>query len=140
VDQVMSWIAGFKKFLLRGNIVELAIAFVIGGAFAAVVTSFVTNMITPLLAIPGNTDFQALTFSIGGGIFKYGAFINSVVAFVGIAAAVYFVVVKPMEVIEARRAASPGPPTTRACPECLSDIPVKATRCAFCTAQVTPTA
>lgn len=140
MDQLKVWIDGFRKFLLRGNIIELAIAFVIGGAFAALVTSFVTNLITPLLAIPGHTDFGFLSFTIGGGIFKYGAFINALVSFVSIAAAIYFVVVVPMAKVEARRATAPPAPTTRPCPECLSEIPLKASRCAFCTAQVTPAA
>ncbi len=140
MDQVMAWIAGFRKFLLRGNVVDLAIAVVIGGAFGAVVQSFVKNILLQLIAIPGHTDFTFLSFTIGGGVFKYGAFIGDVITFIAIAAAVYFAVVVPMQALEARRTAPAAGPTTRSCPECLSDIPMAARRCAFCTAPVTPTA
>jgi large conductance mechanosensitive channel len=140
VDQVMVWIAGFRKFLLRGNVVDLAVAVVIGGAFGVVVQSFVKNILLQLIAIPGHTDFTFLSFTIGGGVFRYGVFIGDVITFVAVAAAVYFVVVVPMQALEARRTAPAAGPTTRACPECLSDIPMAAKRCAFCTAEVTPIA
>jgi large conductance mechanosensitive channel len=93
----------FKAFLMRGNVVDLAVAIVIGTAFAALVNSFVTNILTPILAIPGETDFGALDFEIGGGVFRYGAFINSVIAFIGIAAAVFFFVVRPLNALAERR-------------------------------------
>ncbi|HEY2705581.1 MAG TPA: large conductance mechanosensitive channel protein MscL [Candidatus Dormibacteraeota bacterium] len=140
MDQVMVWIAGFRKFLLRGNVVDLAVAVVIGGAFGVVVQSFVKNILLQLIAIPGHTDFTFLSFTIGGGVFRYGVFIGDVITFVAVAAAVYFVVVVPMQALEARRTAPAAGPTTRACPECLSDIPMAAKRCAFCTAEVTPIA
>jgi large conductance mechanosensitive channel len=136
----MKWLTGFREFVMRGNILDLAIAFVIGVAFAAVVTSLVKNLITPILAIPGHTDFSFLEFTIGGGHFRYGAFLNDVISFIAIAAAIYFIVVVPIQGLQARRAAAPAAPTTRACPECVSDISLKATRCPFCTAVVVPLA
>jgi large conductance mechanosensitive channel len=125
----------FKAFLLRGNVVDLAVAVVIGIAFGAVIAALVADIITPLIAaIFGSHDFSALTFTINNSTFLYGAFINAVVAFVLVAAAIFFVVVKPMNALNARRA--PTAATTRPCPECLSEIPLEARRCAFCTAEV----
>jgi large conductance mechanosensitive channel len=127
----------FKAFLLRGNVVDLAVAVVIGTAFGAVVTAFVADLITPLIAaIGGNQDFSTLKFEINNSQFLYGAFINALISFVLIAAAVFFFVVKPVNALAARRQGEGGPPTTRPCPECLSEIPIAASRCAFCTAEV----
>ena len=127
----------FKVFLFRGNIVDLAVAVVIGLAFGAVISALVADIITPLIAaIFGSHDFSALTFTINGSRFLYGAFINAVISFVLIAAAVFFVVVKPMNAMAARRAKDEPAPTTRDCPECLSEIPLAAKRCRFCTAEV----
>jgi large conductance mechanosensitive channel len=130
----------FKTFLMRGNLVELAVAIVIGLAFAAVVTSFVENIITPLIAaIGGEQDFSALTFEINDSVFRYGALINAVLSFLIIAAVVFFLVIKPVNaLIERSRREEPPDPTVRKCPECVSEIPAHATRCAFCTTQVTP--
>jgi large conductance mechanosensitive channel len=127
----------FKAFLLRGNVVDLAVAVVIGTAFGVVVTAFVTDLITPLIAaIGGNRDFSALKFTINSSEFLYGAFINAVISFVLIAAAVFFLVVRPVNALSARRRHEESPPTVRPCPECLSEIPLAARRCAFCTAEV----
>jgi large conductance mechanosensitive channel len=128
----------FREFLLRGNLVDTAIGIVIGLAFAAVVTAFVADLVTPLIAaIFGKPDFSSLTFTINGSHFLYGAFINAVLSFVAIAAAVYFFVVKPVNSLRERRSAElPLDVPTHPCPECLSDIPVAAHRCAFCTAEV----
>ena len=127
----------FKAFLLRGNVVDLAVAVVIGTAFGVVVTAFVADLITPLIAaIGGNQDFSALKFEINSSQFLYGAFINAVISFVLIAAAVFFFVVKPVNALAARRRQEETPPSIRPCPECLSEIPVAARRCAFCTAEV----
>ena len=124
----------FKEFLLRGNVVDLAVAVVVGAAFGALVTSFVANILTPLIAIPGETDFSRLTFEIGGGVFTYGRFINALVAFLLITAAVFFFVVKPINALMALRKTEPDvASTTKQCPECLSSIPAEARRCAFCT-------
>ena len=129
----------FKAFVFRGNIVDLAVAVVIGIAFGAVITALVADIITPLIAaIFGSHDFSALTFTINNSTFLYGAFINAVISFVLIAAAVFFVVVKPMNAMAARRTKEEPAATTRDCPECLSEIPLAAKRCRFCTAEVRP--
>jgi large conductance mechanosensitive channel len=130
---------GLKEFMLRGNVVGLAVAFVIGGAFGVLVQGFVKDIITPLLAIPGSgQDFSSYTFTIGHGTFHYGDVINLVIAFVVIAAAIYFALVVPMAKLEERRAGPATEAPTRECPECLSKIPSAAHRCAFCTAPSAP--
>ncbi|MBV8256878.1 MAG: large conductance mechanosensitive channel protein MscL [Actinobacteria bacterium] len=128
----------FRQFLLRGNVVDLAVAVVIGAAFGAVVTALVADLITPLIAaIGGKQDFSNLTFTIHHSRFLYGSFVNALLAFVTIAAAVFFLVVKPVNALMARRRTeAPVDQTTRQCPECLSEIPKAARRCAFCTAEV----
>ena len=130
---------GFKKFLFRGNVVDLAVAVVIGAAFGAVVTSFVANVLTPLIAaIAGKPDFSDLSFTVNNSKIAYGLFFNALISFLLIAAAVYFFVVAPMNayVERRRRGEAPQDPTTKKCPECLSEIPIAAKRCAFCTAAV----
>lgn len=127
---------GFKEFVLRGNVLDLAIAVVIGGAFGAVVTALVKDLITPLIgAIVGKPDFSALVVTVNGSAFLIGDFLNAVLAFFLIAAAVYLFVVAPMNAWNARRLRGEAPvdPTTRKCPECLSEVPIAARRCAFCT-------
>ena len=126
---------GFRTFLLRGNVVDLAIAVVIGVAFTAVVTAFVKDLVTPLIAaLGGKPDFAGLYFAINKSRFLYGDFINGIVAFLIIAAVVYFLVVIPYTAMVARsRKEPPADPTTKKCPECLSEIPKDARRCAFCT-------
>jgi large conductance mechanosensitive channel len=131
----------FKEFLLRGNVVDLAVGIVIGVAFGVVITSFVAAFLTPLIAlIAGKADLSKLVFTVGsypGTDFPYGAFLNALIAFVLIAAAVFFLVIKPVNALMARRKTEPQvDSTTRVCPECLSSIPVAARRCAFCTAEV----
>jgi large conductance mechanosensitive channel len=127
----------FKDFLLRGNVVDLAVAVVIGAAFGAVVTSLVANIITPVVGMVFSSDFGELDFTINDSVFRYGLFFNALIAFVLIAAAVFFLVVKPVNALMARFKTEPDVDTpTRDCPECLSSIPVAARRCAFCTAQV----
>ena len=128
----------FKQFLLRGNVVDLAVAVVIGAAFGAVVTALVADLLTPVIAaIFGKHDFSALTFTINGSTFRYGAFLNAVIAFVSIAAAVFFFVVRPINALMRRRRTEPVDPTTKTCPECLSEIPLEARRCAYCTTVLT---
>lgn len=127
----------FKTFILRGNVLDLAIAVVIGAAFGAVVTALVKDLITPIIAIPGRHDFSTLKFTIRKSSFLYGDFINAVIAFLSIAAAVFFFVVRPVNALMARRKTEPDVlSTTRDCPYCLSSIPIAASRCAFCTADV----
>jgi large conductance mechanosensitive channel len=128
---------GFREFVLRGNVVDLAVAVVIGGAFGAVVAAFVKDLLTPLIAaIAGKPDFSALTFTVNNSKFLYGDFINALLSFLLVAAAVYFFVVVPMRAWTARFARPGPPPATRPCPECLSEMPVAARRCAHCTAVV----
>jgi large conductance mechanosensitive channel len=129
----------FKKFLFRGNVVDLAVAVVIGTAFTAVVTALVADLLTPIIAaIFGKHDFSSLTFTINGSRFLYGAFINALIAFVTIAAAMFFFVVLPINRLMARRAQED--PETKECPECTTAIPIKARRCPQCTAQLTQVA
>ena len=130
----------FKQFLLRGNVVELAVAVVVGLAFKSVIDA-VVDIVTNVIAIPGRkgTGFSGKAFQIGGGTFHYGSLIQSVISFFIVAAAVFFVVIVPINRLMARRGHQPDDPT-RSCPECLSSIPKAASRCAFCTAQVSPVA
>jgi large conductance mechanosensitive channel len=131
-------LSDFKRFLLRGNVVDLAIAVVIGAAFGAVIAAFVADFLTPLIAaIGGQSDFSRLSFTINGSTFRYGHFLNAVITFVIIAAAVFFLVIVPLNKLVARSRKEPSPdPTTRKCPECLTEIPIAATRCAACTTEV----
>jgi large conductance mechanosensitive channel len=128
----------FKEFLLRGNLVDLAVGVVIGLAFAAVISALVADLITPLIAaIGGQPDFGSLSFTINGSHFLYGHFINALITFVVIAAVVFYLVIKPVNALMARRRTEPPvAEETRPCPECLSEIPLAARRCAFCTAEV----
>ena len=130
---------GFRQFVLRGNVIDLAVAVVIGGAFGAVVTALVKDLLTPLIAaIGGQPDFSAITFTVNGSKFLVGDFVNAVISFVLVAAAIYFFIVAPMNAIVARsrRGEAPPDPTTKKCPECMSDIAIAAKRCAFCTSTV----
>jgi large conductance mechanosensitive channel len=128
----------FKEFLLRGNLVDMAVGIVIGVAFAALVTAFVADLITPLLAaIGGKPSFQDLSFTINGSHFLYGSFINALISFLIIAAVIFFLVVRPVNALMARRRTEPPVDVpTRECPQCLSEIPEAARRCAFCTSEV----
>ncbi len=130
---------GFRQFLLRGNVLDLAVAVVIGGAFGALITAFVKDLITPLLAaLVGKPDFSALAFTVNGSRFLIGDFLNALLAFVLIAAAIYVFVVVPVNALMARihRGQAPPDPTTKHCPECLSEVPVAARRCAFCASTI----
>jgi len=130
--------SGFRKFLLRGNLVDLAVAVVIGVAFNAVVQALIADIITPLIAaIAGKPKFGALTFTIHNSTFAYGLFINALLSFVIIAAVIYYLVVSPMNRIMSLAQRNKDA-TTRTCPECASEIPVVATRCMYCTAEVPP--
>jgi large conductance mechanosensitive channel len=127
----------FKAFLLRGNLVDLAVAVVIGIAFSAIITAFVGDLITPLIAaIAGKRDFSSLKFTINHSTFRYGAFLNALISFVIIATAVFFAVVRPVNALMARRKSEE--PAVRACPHCLSEIPIAASVCSFCTRDVQP--
>jgi large conductance mechanosensitive channel len=125
----------FKKFLLRGNVVDLAIGVVIGASFGTIVTALVNDIINPLISVVARTpDFTSMSFVIDGSEFKYGHFINSVISFILIAAFIFFFVVKPMNILIARsRKKAPIDETEKKCTECLSSIPKSAKRCAFCT-------
>jgi large conductance mechanosensitive channel len=131
-------VKGFRTFLLRGNLVDLAVAVVIGVAFNAVVQSLVTNIITPLIAaIIGKPNFAALVVHVGKADFTYGDFLNVLVSFLIIAAVVYFLIVAPVAKVLARFASKQAA-TERTCPECVQQIPIAATRCMYCTATVPP--
>ncbi len=124
---------GFREFVLRGNVVDLAVGVVIGAAFGAVVTAFVKDLLTPLIAaIAGKPDFAGMAFEINGSKFLYGDFINAIISFLLIAAAVYYFVVLPVNALMAKFHKEP-PTATKICPECKSAIPVDAHKCAFCT-------
>ena len=132
----MSIAQEFKAFLLRGNLIDLAVAVVIGLAFTALINSLVADLLTPIIAaIFGEPDFSGLTFEINDSTFRYGSFINALITFVSVAAAVYFLIVLPYEKYKQARGISPD---TRPCPECTTDIPVAAKRCPSCTAQIGP--
>jgi large conductance mechanosensitive channel len=129
---------GFKQFLLRGNVVDLAVGVVIGAAFGGVVTAFTKDLLTPFIAaVVGKPDFSAIKFTINGSNFLLGDFINAAVSFLIIATVVYYMVVLPVNALVSRaRREPPADPTTKKCPECLSEIPIQAKRCAFCTTQI----
>jgi len=131
----------FRTFILRGNVVDLAVGIIIGVAFGAVITAFVSDLLTPLISIPGKVNFASLHVKVHGSVFAYGEFLNALIAFVIIAAAVFFFVVRPLNAMNARM--HPGAADdeeTRPCPECLSDIPIAAKRCSACTIVVEPAA
>ena len=131
----------FKAFVLRGNVVDLAVGVVIGVAFGTVVSSLVENLLTPLIAIPGKADFSALDFSIRDSTFRYGVFLNDLLSFLTIALTVFFFVVRPVNrLMTMRKTEMDVLSTTRACPECLSEVPSKARRCGFCTSELPQTA
>jgi large conductance mechanosensitive channel len=135
----MSSIASeFRAFVLRGNVIDLAVAVVVGAAFGAVVTSLVENIITPLIAaIGGQPDFSALSFTINNSVFNIGLFLNALISFLIIAFVIFFLVVKPMNSLMARYKPSAEEPTpTKECPFCMSSVPVGATRCPFCTSEL----
>jgi large conductance mechanosensitive channel len=130
---------GFKEFMLRGNVVELAVAVVMGAAFTAVVTAFVKDLLTPIIAaIVGAPDFSAIALTINGSKLMVGDFMNALFAFLMVGVAVYFFVVLPVNALMARmrRGEVPPDPTTKKCPECMSEIAVAARRCAFCTSSL----
>jgi large conductance mechanosensitive channel len=132
---------GFKQFMMRGNVVDLAVAVVMGGAFGAVVTALVKDLITPLIAaLAGKPDFSKMGFTFNGSLFPLGDFINALISFLLVGAAVYFFVVLPINALTARmhRGEVPPAPSTKKCPECLSEVPVAARRCAFCTSTLVP--
>src|SRR3989344_5145369 len=125
----------FKQFLLRGNVVDLAVGVIIGAAFGTVVTALVSDFLTPFIAaIARVPDFSGLQFTLNGSKFMYGHFINALISFILVASAVFFFVVKPMNILIARaRKEPPADPTTKKCPECVSEIPINAKRCMHCT-------
>ena len=128
----------FRDFVLRGNVVDLAVAVVLGAAFGAVVTALTSSFITPLIAaVGGESDFSRLAFTINGSKFTYGVFLNALIAFLLLAAVVFLLIVRPLNALMAsRRSEEPVAKVTKPCPECLSEIPTQARRCAFCTAEV----
>jgi large conductance mechanosensitive channel len=131
----MQMLQDFKKFVMRGNLVELAVAFVIGAAFAALLKAFIADLITPIIAVIfGKPDFSQLSFTINSSHFQYGDFLNGLFTFLATAFVMFFLVVRPYNALMARR--SQEDPTTRDCPECTSAIPIKARRCPLCTSEI----
>jgi large conductance mechanosensitive channel len=131
----MSLLQDFKTFLMRGNLVELAVAFVIGAVFAALLKAFIADLITPIIALVfGQPNFSTLSFTINGSHFAYGDFLNYLFTFVTTAAVIFFFVVRPYNALMARR--SREDPTTKPCPECTSAVPLRARRCPLCTSQI----
>ena len=127
---------GFRQFVFRGNVLDLAVAVVVGGAFGAVVTALVKDLVTPLIAaLFGKPDFSAIAFTINQSTFLVGEFVNAVVSFLLIASAIYFLIIVPVNAMTERlsRGQAPPNPTRKSCPECLSEVPIAARRCAFCT-------
>jgi|SRR5215472_8258129 large conductance mechanosensitive channel len=128
-------LSGFKQFILRGNVIDMAVGVVIGAAFGGVVTALTKDLLTPLIAaIVGKPDFSTISFKIGDTLFPVGDFINAAVSFLLIAASIYFFVITPVNMLVAKRRSGQAPPdpTTKQCPECLSEMPVAARRCAHC--------
>ena len=132
----------FKEFLLRGNLLDLAVAVVIGAAFTGVVNAFVSNLITPLIKaiFGGSTQFNSLAFTVNGSKITYGAFLDAVLSFVIVAVVIFFLVIKPVNALMKRMGRTPDEDPVRECPECLSKVPEAASRCAYCTSALTPTA
>ena len=130
---------GFRQFILRGSVIDLAVGVMVGAAFNSVVTALVKDLMTPLIAaIATQPNFSALTFTFRGSQFSYGDFLNNLISFIILAATIYFFVVLPVNKLNERIHKGPPPEaTTKMCPECLSNIPIKATRCAYCTAKLT---
>ena len=131
----------FKEFLLRGNLLDLAVAVVIGAAFTRVVNSFVSNLITPFIkaVFGGTTQFNSLAFTVNGSRITYGAFLDAVLSFVIVAVVIFFLVIKPVNALMKRLGRTPDEEPARECPECLSKVPGAASRCAYCTSALTPT-
>lgn len=128
--------SGFREFIVRGNVIDLAVAVVIGAAFGTVIASFVADVLTPLLGLVGVPDFASASVTVGEAEVRYGLFLNALFSFLLIAAAIYFVVVSPINALEARRQAGrEETPTTKACTECASEIPLAARRCPMCTSE-----
>jgi len=137
MEDAMSAIQEFRDFILRGNVVDLAVGVVVGAAFTGVVTAFTKDVITPLIGIPGKISLGEIKFKINGSEFLIGDFFNTVISFIIIAAVVFFFVVKPVNWLMSRRKTdTPTAPETRECPYCLSKVPMAATRCAFCTSEL----
>ena len=130
----------FAKFIERGNLVQLAVAFVMGAAFTALVSALVADIFTPLIGVAGKFDFSAWTYTLNGSVFQQGAFLNSLIAFITVALVVFFLIALPYQRYQDRQAAkvAKAAPTTRPCPECLTEIPLAAKRCPACTSTVTP--
>lgn len=129
----------FEKFILRGNVVDLAVGIVIGAAFTAVVTAFVADLVTPLIGIFAKIDLSRYGFTVNGSTFQIGAFLNAVISLLIVALVIFFFVVKPVNALMTlHKSKTPGVPTTRDCPFCLSSVPLRATRCAYCTSPLQP--
>lgn len=132
----MSIISEFTSFISKGNILDLAVAFVIGAAFSSLVTALVNDIVTPIIGIPGHVNFSAISYTINGSTFYVGLFINAIISFITIALAIFFFVVKPIEKAKSLKKQQQIAPTTKSCPYCIAQIPINATRCQFCTSNL----
>ncbi len=133
----MSFISEFKEFIMRGNVADLAVAVVIGAAFTSVVNGLVADIITPLIGVAWHSNFSSITYTINGSTFQIGLLINALISFLIVALVVFFLIVKPIRKLQERtKKAQSAEPTTKVCPQCLSIIPIKARKCAFCTSKV----
>lgn len=134
----MSIIKDFQDFAMKGDLLELAVAFVMGVAFTALIMALVTDIVSPLIGIPGHVNFASITYTVNGSTFLIGAFINSIIAFISVTAAVFFFIVKPVMKMQEKMNSgkTPPSPTTKTCPYCISTIPLKATRCPNCTSKL----
>ncbi len=135
----MSLLSDFKNFVMKGEVIDLAVAVVIGVAFNAVVTAFVGDIITPLIGVPGHVNFSSLNYTVNGSVFMVGSFVSALISFISIALVVFFFIVKPVSKLKERANAKEedkSGPKTKQCPECLSNVPIAARRCAFCTSKL----
>ena len=133
----MSLVGDFKAFINKGDVLDLAVAFVMGAAFNALVTNLVTDIVTPLIGVAGHFDFSSIQYTFNGSTILLGAFINAIISFITIAVAIFFFVIKPMAKLNGTQKPNPpAPPDTKECSYCISKIPLKATRCPFCTSEL----
>ncbi len=134
----MSLAQDFRDFVIKGNVLDLAVAVVMGAAFNALITALVADLVTPLIGIPGHVDFANVTYVVNNSTFKIGAFVNAIITFLSVSIAVFFFIIKPVSKLQAMamKPGAPSPPNTKKCPYCFTEIPLQATRCSACTSKL----